>query len=103
MMEVQQESLLGKTVLVGLTYTGHDGAFISQEQFFGKIVTYRSGEGIELRLAGKRDGESFRLPPDLTQLHPAAPGEYTLRDTGEVIIDPDFTTTWILVRSEPKL
>ncbi|MGH2907322.1 MAG: hypothetical protein ACRDKI_11220 [Solirubrobacterales bacterium] len=29
-------------------------------------------------------------------LEQAAPGEYTLKSTGEVLVDPEFISTWIL-------
>jgi hypothetical protein len=102
MSERDWEAYLGKTVLIGLTSTTHDGVLISQEQFFGKIVGYRPTEGIELTLLGAREGQDYRLPPDLTQLHKAAPGEYRLRATGEVVIDPDYTSTWTVARAGPS-
>lgn len=51
------------------------------------------GEGIALRLEGARAGETYRLPPDLRAFAPAPPGEYRLRETGEVVVDPDYTTS----------
>jgi hypothetical protein len=42
------------------------------------------------------DGEVYRLPPDLRPVTDAAPGEYRLRSTGEVIVDPDVTITWTI-------
>ncbi len=39
-------------------------------------------------------GGVFRLPFDPEALKVAAPGEYRLRSTGEVVVNPDFTTVW---------
>jgi hypothetical protein len=36
-------------------------------------------------------GEEFNLPPDTRAIEIASAGEYRLRTTGEVVMDPDFT------------
>jgi hypothetical protein len=46
-------------------------------------------EVIEVRRADT--GDIFTLPPALEAFAPAPPGEYRLRSTGEVVVDPDFT------------
>lgn len=51
-------------------------------------------EGVTLRLEGSRTGELFILPPDLRGFFPARRGSYRLRQSGETVIDPDYTTTW---------
>jgi hypothetical protein len=40
------------------------------------------------------------LPPELRAIKPAEPGEYRLRETGEVIVDPNFVTTWTCIQHE---
>jgi hypothetical protein len=40
-----------------------------------------------MRLHGSE--EEFTLPPILEAFEPAEPGEYRLRSTGEVVVDPD--------------
>ena len=84
--------LLGKTLLVGLTYRNSDGDRV--EQLHGEVVAVDARRGIELRLAGEREGDVFRLPPDLRGISVAAPGAYRLRTTGETVENPDFTATF---------
>jgi len=86
------EKLLGSTVLVGVTYDEPAGQ--RQEQFYGTVMVADPEEGITLRLEGSRSGEVYTLPPDLRALFPAPPGAYRLRATGEVVTDPDYTSTW---------
>lgn len=86
------EKLRGSTILVGLTFNGPDGP--QQKQFYGTVMSAEPNDGITLRLEGSRAGEVYTLPPDLRAFFPAQPGEYRLRETGEVVIDPDYTTTW---------
>jgi hypothetical protein len=88
-------ALEGKHILLGITYLAHDGSFIEQQQVHG-IVTAASEAGISIQLEGKREGEVFNLPPDLRGIEPAQPGVYTLRSTGEVVVDPDYVATWTI-------
>jgi hypothetical protein len=83
--------LIGKRLLVGLTYLDADGEVVSTVQFSGVIA---EGGGDEM-LSVRRDdnGEIFTLPPEV---EPAPPGEYRLRSTGEVVVDPDYLATWTI-------
>ena len=84
--------LEGATVLVGITY--HEPTGDRQEQFFGTVMSADSERGILLQLEGNCAGEVRTLPPDLGAFSPAAPGTYRLRETGEIITDPDYTSSW---------
>lgn len=87
-------ALIGKRVLVGITDLAPDGSVIGKRQVHGDAIRADRRMGIALRLVGARAGEEIVLPPDTRAFHPAAPGEYRLRETGEVVKDPDFLTTW---------
>jgi hypothetical protein len=93
------DSVIGKTLLVGITYLDPDGSETGRDQFHGIIVEASEEHGIVIACQGDRLGERRSLPADLTAVQPADPGHYRLKTTGEVIIDPDFTTTWTLRRS----
>lgn len=84
------DELIGKVLLIGLTYYAKDGEFIEQKQLWG-TVTRADMNGIVIK---KSNGDTFILPPDLSSFSKAAPGIYRLRSTGEVIEDPDYLTTW---------
>jgi hypothetical protein len=86
---------LGKRLLVGITYENEEGEMLRQEQFHGLIV--EAGEG---GIVIERDdtGEQRSLPP---QLMPARPGEYRLRSTGEVVINPDYLAQWVIKEPAP--
>jgi len=96
--ERRAAALVGKYVLIGLTYHDADGRFLEQRQIHGMIVGADAQHGIEVELKGASSGETYRLPPDLRPLQPAAPGEYRLRATGEVVIDPDLLCTWSVTK-----
>src|SRR6267378_2326596 len=84
----QAERMLGKTVLVGLTYVDEDDNVLSQVQRHGTIRQVHETSGIGIDIAD--DSEIYWLPPHLEAFQPAEPGEYRLRSTGELLIDPDF-------------
>jgi len=96
--ETIAESVVGKVVLVGLTYLEADGSLIEQQQFFGTVVRADSRKGILLSLEGQRAGEQFNLPPDTRSIEIATTGEYRLRATGEVVTDPDYTATFSIAK-----
>ena len=92
-------SFIGKRLLVGVTYLDHDETFLEQRQFHGEIVRINETEGIVLRI-GNSDQEQ-KLPPDLNSLQKAPEGEFRLRSTGEVVVNPDFLTTWTITKPKP--
>lgn len=89
------ETLPGQSVLVGLAYfeVGAEEPF-EQQQLFGRVVRADERNGILLSLEGQRAGEQFNLPPDTRSFREAELGEYRLRSTGEVVVNPDFTVTF---------
>lgn len=89
--------LLGAVVLVGITRRGNSGETF--EQFYG-TVERADPQGIDLALGGSRSGGNFILPPDPRAFFPAQPGSYRLRSTGEIVENPDFTTTWTVDRDD---
>jgi hypothetical protein len=86
-------ALIGSRVLVGVTHVASDGS-CRQEQMFGIVACVDRENGVTLVLEGTRSGERFVLPPHLESFHPAAPGEYRLRSTGEFVVDPEYTSSW---------
>jgi hypothetical protein len=92
--------LIGAHVIVGLTYEDADGEVERREQLHGEVVRVDMSAGVAIELSGS--GEIYWLPPDLRGWRLAPAGEYRLKCTGEVVIDPDYTTTWTVTppRSE---
>ncbi len=88
------EAYIGKQLLIGITYLAHDDTFLEQKQFHGRIVRINESEGIVIELADS--DKEFKLPPMLDSLREAPEGEYRLRETGEVVVNPDLLTTWTL-------
>jgi hypothetical protein len=88
--EDEATALLGSHVLVGLTYLRPDGETAHMLQFHGTVESV-GDDVIEVRRADT--GEIFTLPPAPDAFAPAPPGDYRLRSTGEVVVDPDFTCT----------
>ena len=98
MAELKLSDLVGKVMLVGVTYYTHDKQFIEQKQYHGTVLR-ADEDGIIIQ---KSDGEETWLPPDLRSTHPARPGEYRERSTGEIIENPDYLTFWKVFKKPPK-
>jgi hypothetical protein len=91
-------SFLGKYVIVGLDYEDKNGNPLpeKQKEIHGVIKTADPIKGFCVQLKGKKDGEVYWLPPDLRPFKDAKPGEYRLRNTGEIIINPDLLSDWVV-------
>jgi hypothetical protein len=85
------EALLGKTLLMNLTFLEDDGEVIERQQFFGVVIDATEAEGIVLDLMGEHDGDTYTLPPQTSAIQPAAEGVTSL--AGE---RPDFVVSWII-------
>ena len=88
----EAQLIVGKHLLVGVTHRNDPDGSTSVEQFHGTIIRASRIEGIIVRVSGS--AEERWVPPDLSRLEPAAPGEYRLKGTDEVVVDPDFLSTW---------
>ncbi|MDG1416282.1 MAG: hypothetical protein P8J78_12270 [Maricaulis sp.] len=94
---------LGKTVIIGLTYENDDGDLLGREQAWGIIDRFERGRDVVVELKGKRFGEVLCLPPDPKLFKRAPSGEYKLKETAEVLTDPDFLMTAIITHhGEPQ-
>ena len=93
--------LLGKHVLVGITKLDHEENLLEQVQYHGEVVVADQRDGFCVKLRGTREGQFEWLPPDTRAFTPARPGEYRLYSTGEVIANPDYTTTWTSKAAPP--
>src|SRR5262245_37598104 len=88
----EAQRLVGKRILVGLTHRNHDDEVVRYEQFHGKVIRVSESGGI-IVLVHNSDVERW-LPPELSRIQEAPPGEYRLKSTGEVVVNPDFLVTW---------
>jgi len=93
------ESLVGKRVLVGITNLEPDGkTLIDQVQYYGVITTAHPKNGFRIECSGRFAGSAKFLPPDLRGFRDAPPGEYVIRSTGEVVVNPDVISTWDIIK-----
>ena len=90
--------LVGKYVLIGITHLAADGETVTgQDQYHGRIESADSEKGIEMVCAGRWLGQKMMLPPDLAAFRRAEPGEYRLKSSTDVVIDPDVLASWSIV------
>jgi hypothetical protein len=88
--------MIGKTVLVGINYLDSAEEIIEQIQFAGVVTSVDPLIAIECG-----EAEPFTLPPEADAFDAATPGEYRLRSTGEVVVDPDYVTSWTVTARTP--
>lgn len=92
----EADFLIGKYVLIGITQVAADGTVKSQEQLHGRVTKAEQTVGITIACEGTRVGETYVVPPHPQSFQMASPGRYALRSTGEVIENPDMTTSWTI-------
>lgn len=85
------ESLIGKTLLMNLTFLDDDGEVQERQQFFGVVIDATEHEGIVLDLLGEHDGDTYTLPPQTSAIQKAEAGVTSL--AGD---KPDFVASWII-------
>lgn len=95
--EARTRFAIGKRVLVGVTFLDAVGELVEQQQFVGTVASVDPTDGIEVV---RSDGTSYWLPPDGRALEEAPAGEYSLRSTGEVVVDPDYLSTWTITHGD---
>lgn len=91
---------LNKHIIVGLTYLDHKGNFVKQVQFHGDILRINESEGIVIKI--NNSNKEYVLPPDLSAIKKAPPGEYRFKSTGEVVVNPDLMTSWTINKPDPN-
>jgi len=89
--EQLQDFLQGKVFLIGLTFIDNEGKLIEQYQTHG-IVSKLTDDGL-IRIK-RKDNSIFQMIYDKDTINKADKGEYRLRATKEVVIDPHYIMTW---------
>ena len=92
-----ESALLGKTVLVGVTYYDQSGTVLRRRQFCGEVVGLSPRSGVTL--LNRRLGVEFVVPPVPDNFVVADPGIYTLKESAEVVTNPDYVCTWDVVET----
>jgi hypothetical protein len=87
------EEIIGKHVLVGMTYVDNNGDPIEQKQRHGVIV---SADEDGVYVCPPDSEEPFWLSPHLESFQEAEGGDYRLRETGEIVSDPDLLATYTI-------
>ena len=95
-----QKDIKGKVFLIGLSFLNENGIVIEQYQTFG-VVEELTDIGL-IRI--KRKGNSiFQIPYDSKNITKAKEGEYRLKTTGEIVLNPDFLMTWEITTKDMNL
>ena len=97
---IEPAQLEGARLLVGITRE-HQSGEVSREQFWGVAHIEDHGD-LCLVVIECKDGKIREYPFDNRTLQEASPGEYRLRSTGEVVVDPDYLMTWIVTEGQSE-
>ena len=87
---INEKELIGKTILVGMTFYNKNDEIVEQKQSWGEIVAVNESTVF----IKQTNGEEFTIPNDSSAIEIATPGGYRLRSTGEVVENPDYLSIW---------
>ena len=92
-----ESELIGKHLLIGITFLDEQGDAVEQNQVHGRIDRIVDDM---LDIIRADTGAKFTIPFAPHTIKPASAGEYRLRTTGEVVVDPDLISTWTVSAGE---
>lgn len=103
-MQVNINSILNTTVIVGLNYFNSHGQLIQQRQLAGTVVETDGEKGIAIQLfappGSTAETNHFVLPAALDCWFHAPAGDFHVPDSGIKISDPDFLVTWNIQQTQ---
>jgi hypothetical protein len=81
--------MIGATLLVRIAYLKPDDTVGHVAEFAGVVTS------VDPLVTIERGGlEQFTLPPDPDAFEVGVPGEYHLHTTGEIVVNPGYTSIW---------
>lgn len=83
------DQMVGASLLVRITYLRTDDTVEHIAEFTGVVTSVDPLVQIE-----RGGDEPFTLPPEPDAFEIAEPGHYRLHSTGEIVVDPEYTTIW---------
>lgn len=86
--------MVGKVVLVGVTYRNAKGEISETREYFGVVDRINADEGLVI-IRGDTE-EEMSLPPMLEHYQKAKPGTYNLKSCDYAVEDPDYLATWVV-------
>lgn len=95
----EYDEYVGKHLLISLTYLYHTGEVRHQIQMHGIIL--RINEAI-IAVERQDTGEEFTVPSDVSALEVAAEGEYRLKPSGAIVVNPDYLAVWTITENDPN-
>ncbi len=90
--------MINKHIIIGITIKDSDGMLLEQKQMHGDIIRINDNEGIVIRLNNSET--EYKLPPNLDSIQVAPEGEYRFRSTCEIVVNPDYMTSWTIIKSD---
>jgi len=73
------DKLVGKYILIGITYFDSNGEIESIQQLHGIVKNALQEKGILIALKGVHQDEIWNMPPDTSSISVAEPGIYNRR------------------------
>jgi len=93
----EYDDYVGKHLLISLTYVDQADKVKYKVQMHGVITRINEAVIVVIR---QDSGEEFTIPADMDALKVAGEGEYHLKPSGAVVVNPDYLAVWTI--TEPS-
>lgn len=95
------EKLVGTVTVIEIQHFDARGAFLRHEHVYGIVTSADQKNGVRLIANGKTFRDKLVvLPAQLDSFTKPRPGTYTLKSTGEKVVDPHWFTTWMVTNAD---
>ena len=95
-----KKKLIGKSIIVGLTFLNDDHKRIGKYQTHGVIKEITADGLISIV---REDMETFQIPYDKNAIQKAEKGEYVEKETEKTIVNPDYLSVWEIIVSDESV
>ena len=108
-MNLSLDSILNKTVLVGLSYFDRHGELLQQQLLSGVVVETDKEKGIAVQLHqdqqsdDRQEDKHFVLPASLSCWFTAPKGNYHTSNSSRKIENPDYLVTWDIFQQQEEV
>lgn len=93
---MKPEAIIGRSVIVGMTFVNANNEVLEIKDFAGQVIEISDEKGIVI--CNHDSKQAIALPLNFDAFKPAVKGNYTLKQSGLKIMNPDLTCEMTIIK-----
>lgn len=93
---MKPEAIIGRTVVAGVTFVNSENEVLEVKDFAGQVIEISDEKGIVI--CNHDTKQAIGLPLNFDAFRPAVKGNYTLKQSGLKIKNPDLTCEMTIIK-----